>query len=366
MTVIVVACLLRPRMGAAPGTPRSRWLDFALPAAVGVATAVLVLGLQAAGVQITIALAVAILAPVGLVAFGSQARPTRFALGVAGLLVVSLLCSGRERGLLHLERGFFGVVRVREDRAFNTHTLIHGSTNHGMQSLDPARRNLPLSYFHRTGPLGDVFHMLRERESVEEIGIIGLGTGSIATYGQSGQRITYYEIDPLVERVARDPRYFTFLRDSQAEVDVVLGDARLTLAHAPKAHYDLLILDAFSSDAIPIHLVTQEALHLYLDKLDDEGVLALHISNRYLNLRPVLARLARDAGVECWACRDARISEAERSEGKFSSVWVVMARGYQQLGTLTENTRWEPLTAQPDDPLWSDDFSNILAVMRLW
>jgi hypothetical protein len=364
--VIVVACMLRPRTSTAAGTARSRWLDFALPAAVGAAAAVLVLSLQAADVRITLVRAVAILAPVGLVAFGSQARPVRFGLGVAGLLVVSLLCSGKERGLLHVERGFFGVIRVRHDLAFNTHTLVHGSTNHGMQSLDPNRRNQPLTYFHRTGPLGDLFEMLSHRESVKEIGIIGLGTGSIATYGQPGQRITYYEIDPLVERIARDPQYFTFLRDSQAEIEVVLGDARLTLARAPDARYDLLILDAFSSDAIPIHLVTREALRLYLDKLDEEGVLALHISNRYLNLRPVLARLARDAGVACWVCRDGGISAEEQREGKFTSVWVVMARRYQHLGTRLEKTRWQPLTAQPDDPLWSDDFSNILAVMKPW
>jgi hypothetical protein len=313
-----------------------------------------------------VGLALGILAPIGLVAFGAQARPARFALSLAGLLVVGLLCSGRERGLMHVERGFFGVVRVREDRTFNTHTLVHGSTNHGMQSLDPARRNRPLSYYHPSGPLGDLFDALEGRGSVDEIGIIGLGTGSIATYGQPGQRITYYEIDPLVERIARDPRYFTFLRDSPAEVEVVLGDARLTLARAPQAHYDLLILDAFSSDAIPIHLVTREAHQLYLDKLAEEGVLALHISNRYLNLRPVLARLAREAGVECWVCRDARISEAEQKEGKFTSVWVVMARRYQDVGTLLETPRWQPLVAQPDDPLWSDDFSNILAVMALW
>ncbi len=364
--VIVVACMLRPRTSTAAGTTRSRWLDFALPAAVGAAAAVLVVGLQAADVQITVARAVAILAPVGLVAFGSQARPIRFGLGVAGLLVVSLLCSGRERGLMHVERGFFGVVRVRHDRSFNTHTLVHGSTNHGMQSLDPARRNQPLSYFHRTGPLGDLFKMLSDRGSVREIGIIGLGTGSIATYGQPGQRITYYEIDPLVERIARDPRYFTFLRDAQAEVEVVLGDARLTLARASHARYDLLILDAFSSDAIPVHLVTEEALRLYLDKLDEQGVLALHISNRYLDLGPVLARLAGDAGVECRVCRDDQISKTEEREGKFSSVWVVMARRPQYLGTLVENTRWQPLIAQPDDPRWSDDFSNILAVMKRW
>ncbi|NQT14663.1 MAG: fused MFS/spermidine synthase, partial [Planctomycetes bacterium] len=280
--VIVLACMLRPAADPGSQTARARWLDFALPATVAAVLAGLVFALEAAGVVLAVAGAAVILAPVGLIAFGSEKRPIRFGLSVGAVLVVSLMVSGKENGLLHVERNFYGVVRVRHDRQLNTNVLVHGSTNHGMQSRNPAHSDRPLCYYHPTGPLGEVFTMLAETDAVREIGVIGLGTGSIATYGRPGQRITYYEIDPAVQRIAQDARFFTFLRDQQTELDIVLGDARLTLAAVPNAHYDLLILDAFSSDAIPVHLITREAVRLYLDKLDDRGLLALHISNRYL------------------------------------------------------------------------------------
>ena len=362
--VIVVASMLRPTARPAARPTRARWLDFALPAGLAVGLGALVLGLQAAEVAMPVAAVLAIVAPVALVAFGSQGRPIRFGLGVGAILIVALLSSEKERGVLSVERNFFGVIRVRHDRRFNTNNLVHGSTNHGMQSRDPKRRDQPLSYYHRTGPLGEVFQMLADQRPAREIGVIGLGTGSIAAYGEPGQRITYYEIDPAVLQIARDPRYFTFLRDQKAELEVVLGDARLTLAKAPNARYDLLILDAFSSDAIPVHLVTREALALYLEKLAEHGLLALHISNRYLDLAPVLGNLAADAGVVCRIRKDANVSSAERKEGKLSSCWVVMARRPDDLGTLSEDPNWKPLLAEPDAPLWSDDFSNILAVMR--
>ncbi|MFH1267013.1 MAG: fused MFS/spermidine synthase [Planctomycetota bacterium] len=286
--VIVVASMLRPTTRTGARTTRVGRLDFALPLGLAVGLGGLALSLQAAAVTIGVRGTAAILAPAGLVALVSQKRPLRFGLSVGAVLIVSLLCSGWERGLLCVERNFYGVVRVRHDRRHNANSLIHGTTNHGLQSRDPNRRRQPLSYFHRTGPLGDVFQALSDRGSFREIGVIGLGTGTIAAYGKPGQRITYYEIDPAILRIARDPRYFTFLRDQEAELDVVLGDARLSLVDAPSARYDLLVLDAFSSDAIPVHLLTREAIALYLNKLADRGVLALHISNRYLDLAPVL------------------------------------------------------------------------------
>jgi len=364
--VIAVACMLRPAGDSATGTSRSRWLDVALPAALAAGLGGLVLALDAFGVVLTVAGASIILGLAGLVGFGFQNRPIRFGLGVGAVLTVGLLCFGKEGRVLDVRRNFFGVVRVRYNPDLNTHVLVHGSTNHGMQSRDPRRRNQPLCYYHRTGPLGRLFKAIGDPPRVRQIGIIGLGTGSIASYGQPGQRITYYEIDPAVEQIARDPRYFTFLRDGPAEVEVVLGDARLTLADAPDARYDLLILDAFSSDAIPIHLITREALRLYLRKLADDGVLALHISNRYLNLEPVLGNLAADAGVVCRICRDAEIAPEERDEGKFASRWLVIARRPENLGPLRDDPLWKPVPTQPGAPLWSDDFSNILAVMKWW
>jgi hypothetical protein len=369
--VLVVACMLRPKVHSAAmlSAARAAWarrLDFALPAAIAVGLGGLVLAIQAAGVSLTVAGVTVILGLAGLAGFSCRTRSVRFGLGVGAIMIVGMFCARRGGHVLHVDRSFFGVVKVQYDPQLNTHVLVHGSTNHGMQSLAPERHDQPLTYFHRTGPIGQVFQARGDPASTREIGIIGLGTGSIATYGQPGQRITYYEIDPAVERIARDARYFTFLRDRRAEVDVVLGDARLTLSDAPDAHYDLLILDAFSSDAIPVHLITREALKLYLDKLSDRGLLALHISNRYLDLEPVLGNLAADAGLVSRIRKDVQLSPAELRQGKFRSRWVVMAPRPENLGSLLDDERWRPVATQPGAALWTDDFSNILAVMKWW
>src|SRR5439155_6829326 len=150
----------------------------------------------------------------------------------------------------------------------------HGNTVHGRQSVEPDRRREPLTYYHPTGPIGQVFAAFSGAAAKSQVGVVGLGTGSLAAYGASGQQFTYYEIDPAVDRLAHDTRYFTFVHDSPARVEVILGDARLTLADAPPRQYGLLVIDAFSSDAIPLHLLTREALQLYLDKLADDGLLA--------------------------------------------------------------------------------------------
>ena len=192
--------------------------------------------------------------------------------------------------------------------------------------------------------------------------VIGLGTGTVACYGQPGQHFTFFEIDPAVERIARDPRYFTFLQDCPAQVKVVLGDARLSLQKIPDSSYDMIILDAFSSDAIPIHLMTREALALYRAKLKKGGILVFHISNRYLDLRRVLGALARDVGWIGLNQVDNQLSAKEIDEGKAPSSWVVMARDMQDLALLDPGARWRSLSRQPGQVLWTDDFSNILAV----
>jgi SAM-dependent methyltransferase len=194
------------------------------------------------------------------------------------------------------------------------------------------------------------------------VAIIGLGTGTIACYGQAGQNFTFYEIDPTMERIARDPRYFTFLADCPAQVKVILGDARLSIRGAPESFYDMIILDAFSSDAIPIHLVTREAIRLYLAKLKPSGILVFHTSNRYFDLNPVLGNLARDAGLISLSGSDLTQSDKDRQNQKLSSTWVVMARTLADLRGLAQDQRWRPLSVRPGDTLWTDDFSHIWSV----
>jgi spermidine synthase len=203
----------------------------------------------------------------------------------------------------------------------------------------------------------------RDRDHAQ-VAVIGLGTGSAAGYASPGQHWTFYEIDPTVERIAKESRYFTFLRDCPAKVGVVLGDARLSLTNATDHSYDLIILDAFSSDAIPIHLLTREALTLYLAKLSENGVMVFHISNRALDLKPILGNLATHMNLVGLAHDEIEVSEAEKQAKKAPSTWVVMARRSPALNRLAADHRWKPLSKTPKSRLWTDDFSNIVSVFK--
>jgi len=222
----------------------------------------------------------------------------------------------------------------------------------------------PLTYFHPTGPLGQVFGVFPKNPDHAQVAVIGLGTGSAASYARPGQHWTFYEIDPAVERIARDTRYFTFLNDCPAKVSVVLGDARLSLANATDQSYDLIALDAFSSDAIPIHLLTREALKLYLTKLSKSGILVFHISNRYLDLKPILGHLADHLDLVGLVQDDMELSDPEKKAKKAPSTWAVMARPSSDLSQLAADHRWKPLSSTPRSRLWTDDFSNIVSVFK--
>ena len=181
-------------------------------------------------------------------------------------------------------------------------------------------------------------------------------------YAKPGQAFTFFEIDPLVERIARDPRYFTYLQDCPAQVTIEIGDARVSLAKARDREFDLLVLDAFSSDAIPTHLLTVEALKLYLTKLVNDGILAIHISNRYLDLGPILGRAASELGVTALISSDDGSTEEESEQGKFSSTWVIFSRSETALAAFTQSLGWQALEAGRD--LWTDSYSNILHVLK--
>jgi len=225
-------------------------------------------------------------------------------------------------------------------------------------------RSEPIAYFSRTGPLGQAIGQLIDPAKHKELGVIGLGAGTIAAYGQPGQTITYFEIDPIMVKVANDTRHFSYLAQSPAHIDVILGDARLKLVEQPDQRFDLLVVDAFSSDSIPLHLLTQEALALYLRKLKPEGVLLFHISNRHLELSPVLANLAADAGLVCRRCKDTKVSPSERQQGKRASEWVVMVHDLGRLGPLAQSPAWQSVAHDGRVGLWTDDFSNILVVLK--
>lgn len=365
--MLAVACALRPATEVPLRDVRARVREVALPAAIllvcGVAIWIIRSRVELATWQDVDVMAakLALVGPAMIAAFLLVHRPFTFGLGVAALLGVSMCYPEGKAHVIDARRSFFGVLRVKDDPQWHVHELMHGSTRHGNQSLDEKGRFEPWGYYNQEGPLGHIFQALRPRRPLAEIGVLGLGTGTVAAYGQSGERITFYEIDPNVERVARDPCFFTYLADCRAKTEVIMGDARLSLIHGPARQFDLLVLDVFSSDSVPIHLITREALQIYLDRLAKHGLLAIHISGRYLNLEPILGKLAQDAHLVARVCHD---DYAFVGPKRWASMWVVMARQTSDLGTIGTDPDWTPIPVDTG-PVWTDDFSNVIGTLRL-
>jgi hypothetical protein len=406
--VLTLACILRPaipsveweeprdrrferkrkKKGASPppdasaqdSEPSSRqWilrpltLDFLLPAILGLATAGMVLIVQKSTPGHS-SFSVGIMFGIpAVICYTFLDRSLRFGLAIGALLLAGSFYMGVYGDTIHRERSFFGVHRVTLEETTNRtgqvtkqeHVLVHGNTVHGRQNTDPERRHNPLTYYYRTGPIGKVFAAFSGSSAKKDVALVGLGAGALAAYGEPGQHFTFYEIDPAVVRIARDEGYFTYLGDSKASIDYVLGDARITLKKAADRQYGMIIMDAFSSDSIPLHLLTREAFQLYKQKLADNGLLIVHFSNRYLDLEPILGDLAADAGLRCWVMNDLAPSEEEKEDGKTPSRWVVMARSDSDLGTLRESGDWKEVFPRRGMPVWTDDFSNLFSVF-MW
>jgi hypothetical protein len=367
---VVLACLVA--LGTTATGRNANWRriagDCLFAGVVFALTAIVSTDQAGLGRSVLGVLAVMVAAGMGTLAcVRSQRRPARFAFVLAGVYLASTLAAGPGGKLVYIERDFFGVVRVTEDRDRNVYRFFHGSTLHGQQSLDPALAREPSTYFTRSGPIGQLFDALdpQLRQPGVRVAIVGLGVGTMASYARPGQRWTFYEIDPAIERLARNPRYFHYLQGCEADaVDIVLGDARQKLKNAPDHGYQLLVLDAFSSDAVPVHLLSREAFALYRTKLAPDGVLAFNLSNRYLNLEPVMARQAEEAGLVCRVFSDLRVSEEEKRAGKQPSIWAVMAPTERDVGRIVSDPRWRPALARAGTKGWTDDYSDLARFLR--
>ena len=344
---------------------RARLLDFLLPAGIGALTAALVAFVPRLEIQTIERIALALGVPLFMLNHFFAPRPLRFALGLAAVMLASALFSDTAAETLHASRNFFGALRVQSvaTGGGGEHWLHHGSTLHGRQFTNPARACEPLSYYHREGPLGAVFAAFDSKidAASARVAVVGLGAGTTAAYARAGEAWTFYEIDPAVVAVARDPRLFNYLTTcAAAPVGVVLGDARLRLRDAAPAAYDIVVLDAFSSDAVPAHLMTREALALYFSKLSAGGLVVFHVSNRSLDLERVVGGLARDARLVARVFND---TEYKPDIGKDPSTWVVVARSTQDLGALDADARWKTLDERKL-VVWRDDFSNVISVFK--
>lgn len=293
---------------------------------------------------------------------GAMRKAVLVALAVSLGLFGKGLHNARE-DTLETRRDFFGTLRVREveTESGRLRTLAHGAIVHGEQWMDDGRRREPTAYFGRTSGVGRTLEWLRStsREGGRlHVGIIGLGAGTLASYARAGDRFRIYELSPLVVRLARER--FTFLSDSAAATEILVGDARLTLQAEPPQRFDLIVVDAFSGDAIPVHLLDREAMELYHRHLKPGGAVAFHVSNRFLDLSPVTRALADDAGFGAY-----RVIDEPEGDALYKSTWVVATANGQLGQALAAVPGATPL---PENPVsfrpWTDDASNLLDVLR--
>ncbi len=300
---------------------------------------------------------------------------------------------------IYRARTFYGTHKVTQqylydganDRMVYVHVIHHGTTIHGIQYLEPDLELEPLGYYHFDGPCGMIMGTMKDmRPDGARIGIMGLGSGAMAAHGRAQDSITFFEIDPEVEHIAEDPELFTFLEKAPADIEVRLGDGRKLIEDSEKNHepkFDLIHADAFSSDSIPTHLLTVEAINLYFDRLTDDGMIVLHISNRYLNLAPLVYELAmHTTGIPPIILEDRHIPEDQRLY-RFKSVWMVLSkdprtelriaeraleRAKLEHPEITDEAELEGLSMcavyqVPEEDrirVWTDDYSNILSVIR--
>jgi hypothetical protein len=355
---LALACALRP---APPGMRPGLWKEL-LPAAALAAAAAALIATDTRPFASTWT-AVAYLQVVGVGLYLAHRRPLQFALAVFTVIIATPFVHSAER-LLERHRSFFGVHSVLVDDTGAFHVLMHGITIHGAQYIAPDKRTRPTTYFHADSPIGQVFSVLGREGRLERVAVIGMGTGTLACHRAPQREWTFYEIDPVVVKLAQDGRHFDFLARCAPDARIVVGDGRLSIARAPDAAYDLIVIDTFSSDAIPAHMVTREALALYLRKAAAGGVVAFHVTNQYLDLLPVLARLAADAGVAAYVPGPRLDLQLDERLAALPSSWVAVARDAARLAPLAADEGWIPMPAPAPGRLWTDDFSNILSAIK--
>ncbi|WP_432742022.1 fused MFS/spermidine synthase [Methylobacter sp. G7] len=299
-----------------------------------------------------------------------RARPVGFALMTGAIIFLALGLHGLSSHTLYQQRSFFGVLAVREavltdeqGQPESYHELFHGTTKHGAQRLAAHLSKIPLTYYSRPGPMGQLFKEYDGNDQAWNIGVVGLGAGALTCYAKDQQNWTLYEIDPLVVDIASNPAYFSYLSQCAPNAEMRIGDARLSLEKEPNQHFDLLVMDAFSSDSVPTHLLTKEALALYFKKLKPTGILAFHMTNRHLSLKKVLS-------INAEALHLASLIQEFQPQQDIPLVvatdWVVMAKHAETLEPLRLSRlgKWQKMPLYFDMKPWTDDFTNIVSIWK--
>jgi hypothetical protein len=366
--LLALAALCRPASNERlPGWSRWYWPFLAVLAVVLIAPA-----LQASGKiwlwfedhRVWVAGAVGVLAAFLALALNAN-RWKVFATVVVALVVIRAYPS--DDGRVETVRSFFGVHKIVVTPNGHYHVLMHGTTIHGAEKFlngdgSPVTgRPEPISYYHKDGGIGQAITAIRERKGAPlRVAVIGVGSGTLACAAEPGEAWKFFEIDQTMVDAARDPRYFNYINSCQPDFKPVIGDARLTFAKEPDGIYDLIIVDAYSSDAIPIHLATEQAMKIYKDKLAPQGAVVMHVSNRHLELESVVVGIADANDLKSWVYNE---DSGRDDEYIFSTDVVVSARDEADVGNLASSDKWaetEPTDGQRD---WTDDYSNILGAV---
>ncbi len=305
-----------------------------------------------------------------LLSFLLRTKPVAFAFLTGAIIFLALGLHGLSSHTLYQERTFFGVLAVRESvltneqqQAETYHELFHGTTKHGAERLTDDAATIPYTYYSRPGPMGQLFKTFDTTNQHWNIGVVGLGAGALTCYAKDQQNWTLYEIDPLVVDIASNPDYFHYLQRCSQDSTLRIGDARLSLEKESNQHFDLLIMDAFSSDSVPTHLLTEEALKLYFDKLKPDGILAFHITNRHLLLKKVLSIHAEHLHL---AALIQEFKPQQASELIVATDWVVIAKKPETLAPLTISRlgTWQKMPLYFDMKPWTDDYTNIISIWK--
>jgi hypothetical protein len=360
--LIVLAILCRPRL-ASPA--RRNWrLGWAIVLVAALAVMLSGLGYQYGLADKAFRPAIAGLMLVSLLFWRA---PLEFA-AVVAIAFMAARTHDPGVGKREFVRSFFGVYKIMESADGAYRIFLHGTTEHGAQRLtDEEGRPLtgplePLTYYHRQSPLALATAAMRDKKGAPiRIAVVGLGTGTFACLTKPGDELSFYEIDRVVIGIATDPERFAYISRCAPDAKIIPGDARLTLAEAADAQYDVIVMDAFSSDAIPIHLLTKEAMAIYLKKLAPGGLVLMHISNRHMELASVVSNIAAANGAVAY------LSDSDKGEDddsyKFSSTVVAVGASEGDFGTLASSEDWVPAPPRPELRTWTDDYSNIIGAM---
>jgi hypothetical protein len=288
-----------------------------------------------------------------------------FALTAATILMLhpGFVWKFQDSETIAIERNFFGVLRVARSHEDQIMYFIHGTTLHGSQPLPEEYRLTPISYYYKTSGAGDLFSVLDSRPEPQHIAVLGLGIGSIICYSRPDRHFTFFEIDPDVVKIAENRDYFTYLSDCGSPYDVVLGDARLKMAKQPDNEYDMIFLDTFSSDNIPIHIITREAISLYIKKLKPNGLIFINISNRYLDLEPVVAAITDDLGLYALFKRPAPGYIPGTNIRYTGAYYALVAPDWKTLEPFEKFDKWFAIKDPKAKP-WSDDYSNLVSAIQ--